>query len=143
MKLEFIMRFPNGMPKGTSQMKGEKVCYNKDGSTYIHHYTKQSVGTAATLFALQLRKYRPEKPMTGPIKLFVVLYFNVKSPKKLWGKYKTTRPDTDNYIKLLKDVMTKQKFWTDDAQVADEHVIKRFAEEASIYISVEEAEEDT
>ena len=143
MKLEFIMRFPDGMPKGTSQQKGEKVGFRKDGSTYIHHYTKNKVATAATLFALQLKKNRPAKPMEGPIKLFVVFYFNVKRPKKLWGKYKTTKPDTDNYLKLLKDVMTKQGFWTDDAQVADEHVIKRFAEEASIYIRVEEAEEDT
>ena len=143
MKLEFVLKFPGGMPKGTSQQKGEKVCYRKDGSTYIQHYMKQTVGTAATLFTLKLIEHKPERKLRGPIKLFVVFYFNVKSPKKLWGTYKTTRPDTDNMIKLLKDVMTKQGFWEDDAQVADEHVIKRFAEEASIYIRIEEAEEGT
>ena len=35
------------------------------------------------------------------------------------GEYRTTKPDTDNLQKLLKDCMTATGFWTDDAQAFD------------------------
>ena len=59
----------------------------------------------------------------------------------MWGKYKPTRPDTDNYIKEFKDVMTSLDFWNDDSQVVDERVIKTYAEKASITVWWEELDE--
>jgi len=45
--------------------------------------------------------------------------------KKDHGQYKITRPDTHNLNKLLFDVMTDLKFWSDDAQVVSE-IIEKF-----------------
>ena len=38
-----------------------------------------------------------------------------------------TKPDTDNLIKVLKDTMTKLRFWGDDAQVAKETIRKQWS----------------
>ena len=53
------------------------------------------------------------------------------------GEYKTSRPDTDNLVKLLKDVMTELHFWKDDAQVASEVVEKYWADIPGIYVKVQ------
>ena len=146
MKIEFYMRFENGMPKATAQQKGEAIKYrrNKAGKLvpYIEHYRKDKVQAARTMFIYQMKRYAPKKPLEGPIKLTVVLYFDIKSPRKLWGTYKTTRPDCDNYVKEIKDSLTASKFWNDDNQVVDLHVIKYYAEKATIYIKVEELDNE-
>ena len=54
------------------------------------------------------------------------------------GEYKTTKPDTDNMIKLLKDCMTDLGFWIDDCQVASEITEKFWAKVPGIYIRIEE-----
>lgn len=57
------------------------------------------------------------------------------------GSYRTTKPDTDNLQKLLKDCMTAAGFWKDDALVASELCEKFWAEDnrhTGIYIRVEQ-----
>ena len=54
------------------------------------------------------------------------------------GEYRTTRPDTDNLQKLLKDCMTAVGFWRDDAQVSSEIVEKFWAEVPGIYVCMEQ-----
>ena len=80
-------------------------------------------------------------PSEKPIRLTVILYFDIKQPKKLWGTYKTTKPDCDNYVKEIKDVMTKLRFWKDDSQVSDLRVVKYYAEKGTIFIRLEELED--
>ena len=38
--------------------------------------------------------------------------------------------------------MTELGFWKDDAQVVDLHVIKRYSEKATIYIQLEELDDE-
>lgn len=145
MKNEFYLHFENGMPKGTAQEKGERIAYRFSGGKkipYIDHYRKPEVQAARNQLTLMMKKYRPKEPSDRPIRLVVCLYFNISKPKKLWGTYKTTRPDCDNYVKEIKDVMTDLKFWNDDAQVVDLRVIKRYSEKATIYISLEELDDE-
>lgn len=145
MKNEFYLHFEEGMPKGTAQEKGERIAYRFIGGKkipYIDHYRKPEVQATRKQLTLMMKKYRPKQPSDRPIRLVVCLYFNISKPKKLWGKYKTTRPDCDNYVKEIKDVMTDLKFWNDDAQVVDLRVIKRYSEKATIYISMEELDDE-
>ena len=53
------------------------------------------------------------------------------------GEYRTSKPDTDNLVKMLKDVMTELHFWTDDAQVASEVTEKYWADIPGIFVKVE------
>ena len=130
MKDKFILELET-MPKGTAQMKR----YNGRTNTY---FKSKTLMETERLYHTLLLPHKPETPSEGPIRLFIVLYFDKKSPQKLWGKLKTTRPDADNFCKALIDQMTKCGYWNDDSQVADLHIIKRYAEKASIYIEWEE-----
>ena len=143
---EFFLHFPEGLPHTTSQMKGERIRYKFDPKTkkpvpYIDHYRKPSVQMLRNLLTYKMKRYKPDKPSEKPIRLTVILYFDVKSPKKLWGTYKTTKPDCDNYVKEIKDVMTDLGFWKDDNQVVDLHIIKYYAEKGTIFIRLEEIDE--
>ena len=120
------------MPKGTSQQKGVQIRNGK-----VHYYKKGNVAGAEAEFMAQLIPHRPKQPSDKPIALEVRFAFDTKDKKK-WGAYKPTRPDTDNYIKLFKDCMTKAGYWLDDAQVVDEHIVKTYAERATIGVIWEE-----
>lgn len=71
-----------------------------------------------------LAQHRPVEKMTGPLHLQVVWCF--LTDRHPDGAWRTTKPDTDNLQKLLKDCMTKVGFWEDDAQVVKEEVEKHW-----------------
>ena len=69
----------------------------------------------------------PRKPpdrLMGPLELIVTWCFPTKDSRRD-GMPMTSKPDTDNLDKLLKDCMTRAGFWEDDAQVCRE-IIEKF-----------------
>lgn len=130
----FYMHFET-MPKTTAQQKG---VYVRNGKPYF--YTKDKVESARREFLRELKPHRPKAPADYPVKLFVIFYFDVKN-KSLWGKPKTTKPDLDNYLKLLKDCMTEAGYWVDDALVVDERTKKYYADKPVIAVWWDKAEE--
>ncbi|WP_196600513.1 RusA family crossover junction endodeoxyribonuclease [Pectinatus frisingensis] len=84
----------------------------------------------------------------GPVSFSLTVYRSI--PKSFSKKERLaaisgkilpiTKPDTDNYIKGVKDAL-KGIVWFDDAQVTDERCSKRYAEKPYIYIEVEEVGE--
>ena len=91
-------------------------------------YDTPKLKAARGVFESLLRRHRPEAPLEGPLALTVEWRFLTKSHTE--GSYRTTRPDTDNLQKLLKDAMTRAGFWKDDAQVCRETVTKRWPRNA-------------
>ena len=140
MKKTFYLHFENGLPKGTAQQKGETIKYKANGQPYIQHYRKNKISAARTEFILRMKKHAPKVPTEKPVRLIVFLCFDIQD-RKLWGKYKTRRPDADGYLKEFLDAMTDCGFWKDDAQVADLRVVKTYAEKGSITVTVEELED--
>ena len=130
MKDSFILQLET-MPKGTAQMKR----FNGNTRTY---FKSKTLMETERIYRTLLAPHRPKAPSEGPIRLFIVLYFDKKSPKKLWGQYKITRPDVDNFCKALIDQMTQVGFWMDDAQIADLRIKKYYAEKATIVVEWEE-----
>ena len=80
-------------------------------------------------------RFAPEKELTGPIRLTTKWIWPSGSEDFHW---KTTKPDTDNLIKMLKDCMTRAGFWRDDAQVASEITEKAEGPHPGIYVEIEE-----
>lgn len=78
----------------------------------------------------------PDAPYDSAIRLIVKWCFPRGSHEH--GTYKTTKPDTDNLQKLLKDVMTSLHFWLDDALVASEIIEKFWTDKPGIFIRIEE-----
>lgn len=81
-----------------------------------------------------LARYKPPKELSGALELVTKWCF--PRGKHRDGEYRTSRPDTDNLQKMLKDCMTVTNFWQDDAQVAREITEKFWAETPGIYIRV-------
>ena len=91
-------------------------------------YKPEKIKQAKREIIKHLKPFIPSEPLEGPIELRVVWLFpRGKSHKHM--EWRTTRPDTDNLEKLLKDCMTEVGFWKDDALVVKETVYKVWAEE--------------
>lgn len=102
-------------------------------------YEPQELKAARAKLEAHLAGHAPAHKYTGPIRLLVKWCFP-RSGNHRNGEYKTSKPDTDNLQKLLKDVMTDLHFWKDDAQVASEIIEKFWADVPGIYISISELE---
>lgn len=102
-------------------------------------YEPENLKTARSSLKAHLAKHKPEKPFSAniPLELHVIWCFPTSHSDRI-GKYKTTKPDTDNLDKLLKDCMTQVGFWNDDAQVCREVIEKFWGSPTGIYIRVEE-----
>lgn len=85
--------------------------------------------------AMIMRSLMQGKPLDGPLKL--TARFVLKRPKR--PKHKTepiTRPDTDNYLKALKDAATGV-LWVDDSHVVHEDARKLYGEPSRIELQLE------
>ena len=99
-------------------------------------YQPHELKAAKAKLISHLCKHRPPKPYAQGVRLIVKWCFPHKGRHKD-GEYRTTKPDTDNLQKLLKDCMTECGFWKDDALVASEIVEKFWADTPGIYIHME------
>lgn len=97
-------------------------------------YEPDELKDARQKLTAYLAKHVPSKKLTGPLQLVTKWCYPRGSHKN--GEYKTTKPDTDNMIKLLKDVMTGLGFWKDDALIVSEITEKFWAEVPGIYVCV-------
>ena len=109
-------------PTATAQEKKVTVVDGKP-----RYYDPAAVRDARKKLMEHLYPNRPEKPLTGPLAL-TALWLFPRGRSHKHGEWRTTKPDTDNLQKLLKDCMTRCGFWRDDAQVVRENVEKRWSD---------------
>lgn len=127
MKTEFFM--PMVPPTTTHQMKKvnwERRCF----------YEPPEVVALRTKLMANLAAHVPDIEYAGAVRLVVKWCFPIAGDH-FDGQYRTSKPDTDNLQKMLKDVMTELRFWKDDAQVASEVAEKFWAEVPGIYICID------
>lgn len=103
-------------------------------------YDPPELTAAKAKLESHLAGHIPNRKFEGPIQLVVKWCFPLTGNHEN-GEWKTTKPDTDNLQKALKDVMTKLGFWKDDALVASEITQKFWATLPGIWIQIEELEE--
>ncbi len=121
------------IPSSTPQQRklGSKGTHPTEGLRY-----------ARAAWQALLEKHRPTKPMEGPIRLNVTLLYHVKRKTPFFAP-KTTRPDGDNLLKIIKDAATRAGWWFDDAQVFREQIARyQTSGEETVTIRAWEAEED-
>lgn len=99
-------------------------------------YEPPELKEARAKLTAHLAKHRPQRPFTGAVRLMVKWCFPAAG-KHTDGEFRTTKPDTDNLQKLLKDCMTAVGFWKDDALVASELCEKFWADIPGIFIRIE------
>lgn len=128
------MHFFLSMEPPTKTQQEHRVGISKSGKPYF--YEDQELKKARSDLRRALSKFVPNEPYTKAVRLTVKWLFPRK--KHSDGEYKTTKPDTDNLNKMLKDEMTHLGFWKDDALVASEIIEKFWAEVPGIFINIEE-----
>lgn len=109
-------------------MKGGKPCA-------VLHDSPELKDARSKLHAA-LAPHAPTEPMSGPVRLVVKWCFAADG-RYADGAWKTSKPDTDNLEKALKDEMTRLHFWRDDAQVAIEIAEKFWSDVPGIFVRVE------
>jgi len=92
-----------------------------------------------------LAPYRPSVPLSGPVSMSVAFIYPhlATGPKKTREgmRYRTTKPDLDNVVKGLIDVMAQLSFFAKgDEQIADLRLSKMHGEEPGIAIRIAEAQ---
>lgn len=118
-------------PTATAQER--KV--TKQGGRVLFYDTPE-IQDAKSLLISSLYPHRPEKPIKCGVHLITVWMFPAGEKHKD-GKWRTSKPDTDNLQKMLKDCMTQVGFWEDDALVCWESVQKRWSKgKTGIYIEI-------
>ena len=99
-------------------------------------YEPAELKAARAKLRAHMSRHVPKEPAQGALRLTTWWCFPLQGSH--WdGEYKTSKPDTDNLVKLLKDVMTDLGFWRDDAQVASEVICKYWAARPGIYMRLE------
>ena len=121
-------------PTATAQEKKIAIVGGKP-----HLYKPKNVKAAELILHSILVQNDPERPLQGAVKLTVEWRFRAKTHKA--GTYRTTRPDTDNLQKMLKDVLTDRGWWKDDAQVCVETITKIWSDDPGLFIEAEEIDD--
>jgi len=122
-------------PTATHQEKAVHVVSGKPV-----YYEPDDLKTARAKLMAHLGQHVPPQKYTGAIRVMVKWLFPITG-KHYDGEWKITKPDTHNMDKLLFDVMTDLKYWTDDAIVASEIIEKFWASKPGIYIKITSLEE--
>lgn len=128
-KLEFFM--PMIPPRTTKQQtkistRGKRPLFYQD----------EKLTAAQLKLEAHLAQYVPKEKFVGATRLEVKWCYSSKTKKA--PAWKTTKPDTDNLQKMLKDLMTKLGYWNDDALVCSEYIEKIWNDIPGIYIKIEE-----
>lgn len=143
-----IQFFAEGIPKG--QPRPKAFAFHGKARVYDPGTAEHWKGQVA----LAARDHRPEKPITGPLR--VILGFRFPRPKSHFrtGKnagqlradaspYHTGKPDSDNCAKAVLDALSHLGIWQDDAQVAILKVWKMYqAGPVGCYVTIEPIQND-
>ena len=124
-------------PTATAQGKGISA---RGGRVWT--YQKPAQQEAEAFYRNVLRPYRPAVPLAGAVSLEVDVRWpfpkSHRNPRS--QAWKTTKPDSTNWIKMIEDVMTDLGFWNDDAQVCQHIILRRWHDTPGIGITVESIE---
>ena len=103
MEIQFFM--PMLPPTVTAQEHKVTVVHGKP-----KFYDPPEVADAKDKLISALSQHCPDQQFCDAVRLVVKWLFPISGSHQN-GEYKTTRPDTDNLQKMLKDCMTKCGFW--------------------------------
>lgn len=125
-------------PTKTHQQKEVRITWDKKKKKYMPvFYEPTELKAVRAKLMAHLGQHVPERKYTTAVRLVTKWCFPITGQHQD-GEYKSTKPDTDNLQKMLKDVMTDVGFWTDDALVASEITEKFWSRVPGIYIAIEE-----
>ena len=128
---------------GTAQPAGSKRAgRSKSGKVFVYDDAKKSRPWKAQVYNAAAEAMAGARLLEGPLRLSVV--FTVARPKSHYGARgvlpsaparPTVRPDVTKLLRAVEDGMTAI-VWRDDAQVVEQHAVKRYGEPACAEVHV-------
>lgn len=127
-------------PKATSQSAGKRMMIRNGKPMFFKN--KDAKQAQESLIAL-CQPFAPSQPIEDPVALLVEFTFPWRASEPKWRRQlgrvaHDKRPDCDNLVKMLGDVLTQLKFYRDDAQVAQLTVTKAWGYRPGIRVSISE-----
>ena len=124
-------------PKSTAQTKRLVIVAGKPRFFKSHRHSDAEV-----LLTDLCTPYVPADPLQGALKLTVDFVFpwrkSDSKTRRAWSKLPNDkRPDVDNLIKMVADVLTKLRFYGDDGQVSTLVISKSWGDRVGISIEIE------
>ena len=137
---DIVVKFFLPMVPPTVTQQEHKVMVNRK-SGRVQFYDPPELRAARAKLTDLVGKHAPSDPLQGPLQLVTKWIWPMEQDGQLSlpgteYRWKTSKPDTDNLIKMLKDCMTRTGFWEDDAQVVSEVTQKFYGPKPGIYIEV-------
>jgi Holliday junction resolvase RusA-like endonuclease len=123
---------PMKLPTATHQMKQTRISKT---TGKIIYFEPPTVKAARAKYMSFLSQHAPSDPMVGSVHVTVKWLFRGRDTD-YEGEPKITRPDLDNMLKLLFDVMTDLGYWTDDAQISSILTQKFYAIQQGLFIEI-------
>ena len=109
--------------------------------TFAHKFMPKKTRNAIQDARAQIVSQLPKdfKPMEGPLRIQIIVGRTrpKSAPKRV--KHAATRPDLDNYLKLIFDAMNSVVF-RDDGQIVAITAVKHFSDKPGIDITVQDVE---
>lgn len=129
-EISVFLEFEPDIPTITHQ-NGVRPAVN---SGKLRYYKTSDLRQLEAQYISLLKPHAPAEPWDCPIHLTTVWYFRAPEKIKLRNAaWKTTKPDTDNLVKTLKDCMKKAGFFVDDALVCFDSIAKFFVPADSMH----------
>lgn len=127
------------IPPTVTQQEHKVMVNRKTGR--VQFYDPPELRAARAKLTDLVGRYAPEQPLEGALQLVTKWIWPMETDGQLAlsgmeYRWKTSKPDTDNLIKMLKDCMTRTGYWKDDAQVVSEITQKFYGPRSGIYIEV-------
>jgi len=114
----------------------------KTGTQFVGKFSSSKSKKVEKELTVLFQEHRPSEPLKGALRLKVLWMYPYRKaePKKnrSFPIYCDTRPDCDNLVKGIKDIMTRLGFYTDDGQIASLEFTKMWGEDCGIYITITE-----
>ena len=128
-------------PKSTHQASA-RILKRKDGTQFIGKMSNSKGKRVRDNLMTLFMPHRPSEPLEGPVELRVTWAYGwrsseTKKRKVMPYRWCDKRPDCDNLVKLVKDVLTDLGFWRDDSQVAKLTFQKVWTHKPHISIMIE------
>jgi len=136
--------FIPGVPVGQARPRARAFKPRADLPAIGSIYPAKDKTGWTELLHIEARRYRPPTPLLGPVA--VIATFRFPRPKKHFRSngslrgdaptYHLSRPDADNCVKKIFDVLTLEGYWRDDSQVCRMEIEKRYADEPGAAVRV-------
>ena len=139
--IEFVLHCEP--PKHTAQGSSMILKSKKTGKYFIGKKSNSKAIQTKEELLTMLMPHTPKLPLESAIALKIDIFYSWRKSETKKNRAKgvmpvTTKPDLDNWVKQFNDCLTRLAFWRDDAQVADLHIRKFYADKPRIEVKITE-----